>query len=66
MTASTTTINGRQLYNIFITDFRGNLLWDLQTWHTSQDDALVYGRRMAAYHHADEPLGTIRVSAQLA
>jgi hypothetical protein len=65
-TAMTTTINGRQLYSISITHFRGNLLWGFQAWHASQCDALAYGNRMAAYHYADEPVGAIRVSAQLA
>jgi hypothetical protein len=64
----TRTINGRQLYNININHYRGTLLWSLQTWHTSVEDALAYGRKMAEYHHfaADEPGSVIQVSAELA
>lgn len=62
----TRTINGRQLYNININHYRGTLLWALQTWHTSLEDALAYGRKMAEYHHADEPVSVIRVTAELA
>ena len=62
----TRTINGRQLYNININHYRGTLLWSLQTWHTSLEDALAYGRKMAVYHHADEPVSVIKISAELA
>ena len=62
----TATINGRQLYSISITHFRDSLLWGFQAWHASQSDALDHGNSMAAYHYADEPVGVICVSAQLA
>jgi hypothetical protein len=65
-TTATRTINGRQLYAISIINGCGKLLWGLETWHTNESDALDYGHRMAAYHHADEPAGSIRVSAKLA
>ena len=62
----TRTVNGRQLYSISISNSHGKCLWGLETWHVSQSEALAYGLRMAAYHHADEPAGSIRVSASLA
>mgnify|MGYP003346537079 CR=1 FL=1 len=62
----TRTINGRQLYNININHYRGALLWSLQAWHANIEDALAYGRKMAAYHHSDEPASVVRVSAELA
>jgi hypothetical protein len=62
----TATINGRQLYNISINHYRGAVLWAFQAWHTSVENAISYGNEMAAYHYADEPVGALRVSAQLA
>jgi len=62
----TRTINGRQLYNITISHYRGAVLWALQAWHVTADDAMAYGRKMAEHHHADEPVSVIRVSAELA
>lgn len=62
----TTTINGRQLYNITISHYRGDVLWAFQTWHKSTEDATAYGTRMAAKEYADEPASVIRVSAELA
>jgi len=61
-----TTINGRQLYNITIRHYRGAILWAFQTWHTSTEDAMAYGIKMAAKEYADEPASVIRVSAELA
>jgi hypothetical protein len=62
----TRTVNDRKLYNVFLNHYRGALLWKLQSWHFSIEDALAYGREMQIRHYADEPVGVIRVSAELA
>lgn len=59
-----TTINGRQQYDTTISNGR-HVLWVLDTWHTSEADAIDYARRMTRREFPEIPASQINITTKL-
>lgn len=61
----TCNIKDQQLYLISLSHYKGALLFQYQSWHTSVNDALSHGYEVQAKRYGDEPVGVVNVHAKL-